>query len=85
MSTEIGNTAHLTNENGLYKLGHTGGNMKKQILAALALIAFIPILEALPEKHAITFDDFMRIKRVSDPQVSPGGQEENFHHLLHIR
>lgn len=47
--------------------------MKKQILVALALIAFFPILDAFTEKHAITFDDFIRIKRVSDPQISPGG------------
>ena len=47
--------------------------MKKQLLTALFLIAVFPVLGVSQEKHAITFYDFMKIKRISDPQVSPNG------------
>jgi dipeptidyl aminopeptidase/acylaminoacyl peptidase len=47
--------------------------MKKRLIAALFLIAYFPLLNAFPEKHAITFQDFMQIKRISDLQISPKG------------
>lgn len=47
--------------------------MKKRIYVALVLLVIFPFLSAFPEKHAITFEDFMSIKRISDPQISPEG------------
>jgi dipeptidyl aminopeptidase/acylaminoacyl peptidase len=55
------------------KLSFKGESMKKSIFIALLLITFFPILNASAEKHSITFDDFMRIKRISDLQISPKG------------
>lgn len=47
--------------------------MKKLKFTALILIIFFPALGDSAEKHAITFDDFMSIKRISDPRISPNG------------
>ncbi len=40
---------------------------------ALLSIFIVIALKASPEKRALTFDDFIRIKRISDPQISPLG------------
>jgi len=48
-------------------------NKKTFILLALLSLFIVIGLQASPEKHAITFDDFIRIKRISDPQLSPQG------------
>src|SRR4030043_1149339 len=47
--------------------------MKQYILATvLLLILLVPVLPL--DKHAITFDDFIKIKRMSDFQLSPNGK-----------
>ncbi|HEX5413107.1 MAG TPA: S9 family peptidase [Terriglobia bacterium] len=42
------------------------------------VVLFIVLLAALPAlaqpRHALTFDDLMKIQRIADPQVSPDGQ-----------
>ncbi len=47
--------------------------MTKRLLTSLSILLFFIILNAFPENHPISFDDFIRIKRISDPQVSPNG------------
>jgi len=46
--------------------------MKKYFIFAAFLIAGAMILAA-SERQSITFDDFIQIKRISDPQLSPDG------------
>ena len=50
--------------------------MKKRTLRfVLAIIVATAALPALAKvKHALTFDDLMKIQRISDPQVSPDGE-----------
>lgn len=50
--------------------------MNKKVFFSLALLSLFMVvgLQAYPEKHAITFNDFIRIKRISDPQISPQGE-----------
>lgn len=47
--------------------------MKKNFCIVLMFSVFISLSTASPEDHPLTFDDFIRIKRVSDPQISPSG------------
>jgi dipeptidyl aminopeptidase/acylaminoacyl peptidase len=47
--------------------------MTKRLLTSLSILLFFIILNAFPENHPISFDDFIQIKRISDPQVSPNG------------
>jgi dipeptidyl aminopeptidase/acylaminoacyl peptidase len=51
-------------------------NVKQSILRLI--LTFILAATALPapaqSKHALTFDDLMKIQRISDPQVSPNGK-----------
>ena len=47
--------------------------MKKICLFFLALLFIASYTSALSDTHPITFDDFIHIKRVSDPQISPKG------------
>lgn len=44
------------------------------LFAVLTFIFCIQYVQALPDAKPIDFDDFIRIKRVSDPQVSPDGK-----------
>ncbi|MFQ6084209.1 MAG: prolyl oligopeptidase family serine peptidase [Candidatus Aminicenantia bacterium] len=47
--------------------------MKRVILfSVIILISALPILSS--GTHPITFDDFIKIKRISDPQISPDGK-----------
>ena len=50
--------------------------MKHKILTLI--LPFILAVVALPAlaqaKHALTFNDMMKVQRISDPQVSPDGQ-----------
>ncbi|MDH5706075.1 MAG: S9 family peptidase, partial [Candidatus Aminicenantes bacterium] len=44
------------------------------IVSTLLLLTFLSqVVYGSAETKPITFDDFIRIKRVSDPQVSPNG------------
>ncbi len=65
----------MTNGGGRNTLDSKGGSMKKKTFILLASLSiFIAIgLQASPEKRPLTFDDFIRIKRLSDPQISPKG------------
>lgn len=48
--------------------------MKKTCLFLTIFLLITLFIQADSRTHPITFDDFMRIKRVSDPQVSPDGK-----------
>jgi len=48
--------------------------MRKQAIVVLTLIICIPVFLISAEKKSLTFDDFIQIKRLSDPQVSPSGE-----------
>lgn len=48
--------------------------MKKRVILFLALLFMIFSVYAFSQTKPITFDDFIRIKRVSDPQISPSGE-----------
>jgi len=52
--------------------------MKKFIIILLAFFLLIPSSQAYSQTHPLTFDDFIRIKRVSDPQISPDGDHIAF-------
>ena len=52
--------------------------MKKFIIILLAFFLLIPYSHAYSQTHPLTFDDFIRIKRVSDPQISPDGSHIAF-------
>jgi len=47
--------------------------MRKTFISLTAFLFMSSSLLAMPQKKAMTFDDFIRIQRVSDPQVSPKG------------
>lgn len=47
---------------------------KKIIIFFLVLLLAVPSLHSSSSTQAISFDDFIRIKRLSDPQVSPDGK-----------
>jgi len=47
--------------------------MKKRFFALICLILFTGLV--FPQKKAITFDDFIHVKPISDPQVSPDGKQ----------
>ena len=50
-----------------------GTSMKKSMMWAVTL--FLVSGGAVANaKHAITFDDLMKVQRISDPQVSPDGR-----------
>ncbi len=46
---------------------------RMHVLVALGLILFVSAPLFSDEKKPLTFDDFIQIKRVADPQVSPDG------------
>jgi len=47
--------------------------MKNHVRLALVLLIFAAAIP-LRAKHPITFDDLMKVQRISDPQVSPDGK-----------
>ncbi len=47
--------------------------MTKRLLASLSIPLFFFVLNASSDKQPLSFEDFMQIKRISDPQVSPNG------------
>jgi dipeptidyl aminopeptidase/acylaminoacyl peptidase len=47
--------------------------MKKQFAAWLSILFLFSILNVYADKHPLSFEDFIQIKRISDPQVSPKG------------
>jgi len=47
--------------------------MKKHLIASILVFFLTSIIHASVQTHPITFDDFIRIKRISDPQISPKG------------
>ncbi len=47
--------------------------MKKIFCFIFVFFVFISLSTAFPEEHMLTFDDFIRIKRINDPQISPSG------------
>ncbi|MGB9765091.1 MAG: prolyl oligopeptidase family serine peptidase [Candidatus Saccharicenans sp.] len=54
---------------------------RKKISQLIVLVMMIGLIFSLAfsiEKRAISFDDFIKIKRVSDPQISPDGQKIAF-------
>lgn len=64
-------------------IGFTGSQKRwKKYALILFLFAtailFPPFSSAETQTHPITFDDFIRIKRVSDPQISPDGKSIAF-------
>src|SRR5215467_4351057 len=46
--------------------------MRRVLLALFTLALVVPALSQA--KHPFTFEDMMKLKRVGDPQVSPGGK-----------
>ncbi len=48
--------------------------MRKIVLVFFTLFICIPVFLAAAEKKPLSFDDFIRIKRISDPQISPSGE-----------
>jgi dipeptidyl aminopeptidase/acylaminoacyl peptidase len=50
-----------------------GGIMKKIKIFILTLLLIIPYIQSAPGTQPMTFDDFISLKRVSDPQISPKG------------
>lgn len=47
--------------------------MKKQLAAYVSILVLFGFLNAYADKHSLSFEDFIQIKRISDPQVSPKG------------
>jgi dipeptidyl aminopeptidase/acylaminoacyl peptidase len=47
--------------------------MKKQFVAFLSILFLFSTLNAYSEKRPLSFEDFIRIKRINDPQLSPKG------------
>jgi dipeptidyl aminopeptidase/acylaminoacyl peptidase len=47
--------------------------MKKQFAACLSILFLFWSLNAFAEKRPLSFEDFIQIKRISDPQLSPKG------------
>jgi len=52
--------------------------MRKVLIAAVLCVVGVSLCGAETERSPITFDDFIQIKRVSDPQFSPDGQHIAF-------
>jgi len=53
--------------------------MRNKNLILLVILSLLLILPAFSgEKHAITFDDFIKIKRIGDSQLSPDGKSVAF-------
>lgn len=52
--------------------------MRKFLVTTMLFIIGISLSAAESERGSITFDDFIQIKRVSDPQLSPDGQHLAF-------
>jgi dipeptidyl aminopeptidase/acylaminoacyl peptidase len=48
--------------------------MKKAAALVLGSLLALPVLGTAQAKHPLTFDDFIRIRRVTDPQPSPDGK-----------
>lgn len=48
--------------------------MKKKLLYFLIFLIFVSFTLASSGNHPLTFDDFIRIKRISDPQISHCGE-----------
>jgi dipeptidyl aminopeptidase/acylaminoacyl peptidase len=57
-----------------------GGVMKKVLSLLFALVIVLSFARSMDDSDSrpITFDDFIRIKRISDPQVSPQGDKIAF-------
>src|SRR5712691_7743310 len=51
-----------------------GGKPMKRLLALLALMLSFCVVGALAQKRAMTFEDVLALKSVSDAQVSPDGK-----------
>jgi dipeptidyl aminopeptidase/acylaminoacyl peptidase len=58
----------------------SGGTMKKLSRAFLIFVFVLSCAASITatDAHPITFDDFIRIKRISDPQISPQGDQIAF-------
>ncbi|MGA2585936.1 MAG: S9 family peptidase [Candidatus Aminicenantales bacterium] len=48
--------------------------MKKSMVAAVIVFLFSSVSVLMSQSKPLTFDDFIKIKRVTDPQPSPDGQ-----------
>ncbi len=48
--------------------------MRKILLVFLALVAMTPFVAAQPQGRNLTVDDYFRVQRISDPQISPDGE-----------
>ena len=48
--------------------------MRKKVFVFLTLFICVSVFLTASEKEPLTFDDFIRIKRVSDPQISPSDE-----------
>jgi len=75
----IVNFFSLTKGAGLIKLGlitrnKKGGTMKKRAFVFLTLFVCLSIILTSSENKPLAFDDFIQIKRISDPQISPSGK-----------
>ena len=46
----------------------------KHLLALTLPVALSPLPALSAQKHALTVDDFLALKNVGDPQVSPDGK-----------
>ncbi len=51
-----------------------GGTMRKHAFVFLPLFICLSIILIPSEKKPLAFDDFIRIKRINDPQISPSGE-----------
>ncbi len=51
------------------------GNNLKKLFILLVGLSFLLTLTQAQNKKALTFDEFIKIKRVTDPQLSPDGQK----------
>lgn len=47
--------------------------MRRSLLFVLIFLIFFSIPVVFSADHPLSFDDFIRIKRISDPQISPSG------------
>jgi len=61
-------------------MGSRGGVMKKLISTFFTVVFILSCAVPIPatDTRPITFDDFIRIKRISDPQISPQGDKIAF-------
>src|SRR5713226_10483334 len=50
------------------------GPMRKWISFVLFLVLICPLMTGAAEKKHLTIDDLLKVRRVSDPQLSPDGK-----------